>query len=45
MRAVAAGTGSMQMASSEEVIWAVTSWAVIHWMSTLAGSTSFWVSR
>ena len=45
IRAVAAGTGSIQMALSLEAIWAVTSWAVIHWMSTWLGSTPFWVSR
>ena len=33
------------MPSSEDTIWAVTSWAVIHWMSTSAGSTPFSVSR
>ena len=46
IRAVAAGTGSIHTALSEEIILAETSSAVSHSMVTsVAGSTPFWVSR
>ena len=45
IRAVAAGTGSIQIPASEEVILAVISWGMSHSMLTSEGSTPFPSSR